>query len=88
MEASPFYLFISNSVFATRQEEDLEVAYHVHTGNLYTKKSPAATNSSVVHEQKDVNEVDGRACTGCYAAVFFEFALFENLGGCDQWTVR
>ena len=50
------------------------------TANLYTKKSPAATNSSVAHEQKDVNKVDDRARTGCYAAVFFEFALFKNLG--------
>ena len=58
LEASPFSLFISNLVFATRQEQDLEVAYHVHTGNLYTKKSPAAMDSSVAHEKKDVNGVN------------------------------
>ena len=57
-----------------------KLAYHAHTENLYTKKSPAATNSSVPHEQKDVNEVVDRACTGCTAAVFFEFAFFKNLG--------
>ena len=57
-----------------------KLAYHVHTGNLYPKKSPAVTNSSVAHEQKDVNEVDDRARTGSNAAVFFEFAFFENLG--------
>ena len=57
-----------------------KLAYYVHTENLYTKKSPAATNSSVAHEQEDVNEADDRACTACLAAVFFEFALFENLG--------
>ena len=43
----------SHSVFTTRGEGKL--AYHAHTGNLYTKKSPTATNSSVAHEQKDVN---------------------------------
>ena len=55
------------------------MAYHVHTGNLYTKKSPSVMNSSVAHEQKNVNEVDDRACTRCNPAAFFEFAIFENL---------
>ena len=64
------------------------MAYHVHMGNLYIKKSPAATNSSVPHEQKVVNEVDDRAYIRCNTAVFFEFALFENLGGCDGLTMR
>ena len=50
-------------------------------GNLYTKKSPVVTNSSVAHEQKDVNKVDDHVCTGCNAAVFFELAFFENLCG-------
>ena len=57
------------------------MAYHVHTWNLYTKKSPAATNSSAAHEQKDVNEVDDRAHTRCNTAAFPKFALFGNLGG-------
>ena len=56
-----------------------KLAYHVHMGNLYPKKSPAATNSSVAHEQKDVNELDDRTRTGCDTVVFFEFALSKNL---------
>ena len=69
----------SHSVFTTRGEGKL--AYHAHTGNLYTKKSPTATNSSVAHEQKDVNEVDDRAHNRCNTAAFSKFALFGNIGG-------
>ena len=64
------------------------MTYHVHMGKLYTRKSPAAANSSVAHEQRDVNEEDDRAYIRCNTAVFFEFALIENLGGCDRWTLR
>ena len=53
LEASPFSLFISNkyphSVFVMKNGKS---AYHVHTGNLYTKMSSPATNSSVAHEQR------------------------------------
>ena len=64
------------------------MAYHIDMGNLYIKNLPAATNSSVPHEQKDMNEVDDIAYIRCNTAMFFEFALFENLGGCDRWTLR
>ena len=47
--------------------------------NLYHKKSPAAMDSSVAHEKKDVNGVNHWADTGCNVAMFFEFALFKNL---------
>ena len=89
LEASPFSLFISKSVSRRdkRRKERRKVAYHVHTRNLYTKKSPAATNSSVAHEQKDVNEVDDRARTGCNAAVFFEFALLEWVIGDGEMVI-
>ena len=59
LEASPFYLFISNKYpLSFRNEPRGGMAYHVHTGNLYTKKSPAAMDSSVAHEKKDVNGVN------------------------------
>ena len=50
------------------------------SGNLYTKKSPAAMNSSVAHEKTDVNGVNHWAHAGCNVAMFFEFALFKNMG--------
>ena len=49
------------------------------SGNLYTNKSPAAMNSSVAHEKKDVNGVNHWAYAGCNVAMFFEFSLFNNL---------
>ena len=63
-------------------------------GNLYTKKSPAATNSSVAHEQKDVLRwaITHVQTLECNRAMFFKFALPENLewvisDGMRQWIV-
>ena len=71
---------VSIQFFTTRHER--KVGLPCPHGEFVHQKSPAATNSSIAHEQKDVNEVDDdRTRTGCNAAVFFEFALFENLGG-------
>ena len=45
--------------FTTRHER--KVGSPCPHGELVHQKSPAATNSSIAHEQKDVNEVDDRA---------------------------
>ena len=52
------------------------------TGNLYVRKSPAATNSStrgISARRREVCRDRGR--TGRYAAMFLEFALLEDLDG-------
>ena len=83
LEIFPFSLFVSNkyplSFFTTRHERKVGLPYP--HGEFVHQKSPAATNSSIAHEQKDMNEVEDRAHTGRHATVFFEFALFENLSG-------
>lgn len=54
---------------------------HVHTGNLYDRKSPAATNSSMIEDQNQPYHPDGNAIgvTRCDTPVLFELALFQNL---------
>ena len=59
--------------------------YHVQTGNLYERKSPAATNSSasgrdVRSERNGVRVRTRRRRTWCYPTVFLELAFLEYLG--------
>ena len=56
--------------------------YHVQTGNLYERKSPAATNSSGcdVRFEKNGVRVRARRPTWCYPTMFLELAFLEYLG--------
>ena len=71
---------MSNSVFATRQEEERKVGLQNPHRELYTK-SHLQRRIPVLLMSMDVNEVNDCARTGRITAVFFEFALFEKLGG-------
>lgn len=53
--------------------------YHVQTGNLYERKSPAATNSSVIDVRPEMGCTSGTERTGGYPAMFFELAFLEYL---------
>ena len=72
-------LFISNSVFATRQEEGTESGLPCPHGEIVHQKVTCSDEFLCCSCTKDVNKVDDRACTKCNTAMFFEFALFENL---------
>ena len=84
LEASPFSLFISKSMFATRQEEEAMKSWLTisRRGNC-TPKVTCSDEFLCCSRAMDVNEVDGRARTGCNTAMFFECALFENL----EWVI-